>query len=248
MPGISLFASKCGREIQPVVAADALRARLNSALADRKMSRVRKISRKPDKTRPNYFVVDACFLVDKYLPVGTAPTPPEKQILRESKRWWSEIDRQVDERRARVYVPDLCIAEAFQVLARKNYDGTTFAHAAQYTRARDALSADVSMSHRELQRQDRHVRYHDIPASRDIIVSVGRFYELFIKYKCHVGVVDLIVVSTAKYLMDFHDAQRAQLHIVTRDKALWRGTKKVTELPNAYDPTDPADEFVRVFR
>lgn len=212
------------------------------------MPRVRKISRKPEKARPNYFIVDACFLADKYLPIGTAPTHEEKQIIRESHRWWDEIDRQVDLRRARVYVPDLCIAEAFKVLAKKNYDGITFAHNAQYTRARDRLSADVSMTHRELQRQNRHVKYHDVPASRDIIVSIGRFYELLIKRNCNVGVIDLIVVSTAKYLMDFHDAQRSQIHIITRDGALWQGTKGITELPNAYDPTQAADAFDRVFR
>ena len=78
------------------------------------------------------------------------------------------------------------------------------------------------MSHRELQKQTRYVGYHDVPASRDIIVAVGRFYEAFMKHKCNVGVIDLIVVSTAKYLMDFHDAQRKQIHIVTHDKALWR--------------------------
>ena len=62
------------------------------------------------------------------------------------------------------------------------------------------------------------------------------------------GVIDLILVSTAKYLMDFHDAKRKQIHIITHDNALWRGTKKVSELPNAYDPAERADEFSRIFR
>ena len=68
------------------------------------------------------------------------------------------------------------------------------------------------------------------------------------KYQFNVGVIDLILVASAKYLMDFHDAKRGQLHIITMDNALWRGTKKVSELPNAYDPREPNDAFERVFK
>jgi len=103
------------------------------------------------------------------------------------------------------------------------------------------------MSHKELQAQKRYVGCHDVPATRDIIVAVGRFYEIFMKNNCNVSVVDLILVSTAKYLMDFHDATRSQLHIITHDKPPWRGTKKVTELLNAYNPAEPGDSFERVF-
>lgn len=211
------------------------------------MPRVRKIKKNPSKERRNFFVVDACFLADKYLPIGTATDPDGRDILRESHRWWKEIDRQIKQQRARVYVPDLCIAEAFKVLAKKMFSEKAFNSSVQYKRARDRLSADVSMSHKALQAQSRYVRYHDIPASRDIIVSIGRFYELFMKHSVNVGVIDLILVSTARYLMDFHDAQRAQIHIITRDKQLWRGTKKVTELPNAYDPSNASDHYDRVF-
>ncbi len=212
------------------------------------MARVRKISRHPLKTKRNYFIVDACFLAEKYVPVGTAPTSGARDNVRKSKQWWREIDGQLGDERARVYIPDLCIAEAFKVLAKKYYREDAFSSPTKYKQARDRLSADVSMTHRQLQAQQRNVKYHDVPASRDIIVSTGRFYELFMKHKINVGLIDLILVSTAKYLMDFHDAERSQLHIITMDKALWRGTKKVTELPNAYDPTEPLDRFDRVFR
>lgn len=211
------------------------------------MARVRKIPKKPRKAERNYFVVDASFLANKYLPIGTAPTPDEQRMIRQAHRWWKEIDRQVTEERARIYVPDLCIAEAFKVLAKKYYSDA-FSNGAAYKAARDRLSRDVSISHKELQTQKRYISYHDVPASRDIIVAVGRFYELFMKHRCNVGVIDLILVSTAKYLMDFHDAPRKQVHIVTHDHALWRGTKKVPELPNAYDPAQVKDEYSRVFK
>ncbi len=210
------------------------------------MARIRKISKNPRKAERNYFVVDASFLSNKYLPIGTAPTSEEQAMIRHAHKWWREIDRQVLDERARVYVPDLCIAEAFKVLAKKYYSNS-FASAATYKSARDRLSTDVSMSHKELQAHKRYVAYHDVSASRDIIVAVGRFYELFMKHKCNVGIIDLILVSTAKYLMDFHDARRKQIHIITHDNALWRGTKKVPELPNAYDPSEPGDEYSRVF-
>lgn len=210
------------------------------------MARIRKIPKRPPKSERNYFVVDASFLVNKYLPIGTATTPDARHQIREARRWWTEIDRQVADLRARVYVPDLCIAESFKVLATKYYTSAFDSHA-KYNNAKERLSDDVSMSHKELQKQTRYIKYHDVPASRDIIVAVGRFYEAFIKHDCGVGVIDLILVSTAKYLMDFHDAPRKQIHMITHDNALWRGTKKVTELPNAYDPAQPADEFSRVF-
>lgn len=211
------------------------------------MARIRKIPRNPPKAERNFFIVDASFFANKYLPIGNAPTNEEQEQIRQAHQWWKEIDTQISNERARVYVPDLCIAEAFKVLAKKYYSGS-FSSSTAFKLARDRLSADVSLSHKELQAQRRYIKYHDIPASRDIIVAVGRFYELFMKHKCNVGVVDLIIVSTAKYLMDFHDTKRKQIHIITHDNALWRGTKKVSELPNAYDPAQPTDEFARVFK
>lgn len=212
------------------------------------MPRVRKIRRNPDRSSRNYFVVDACFLVEKYLPINSAGTENEKQQSRACKRWWKEIDRQLDESRARVYVPDVCIAEAFKVLARRKYQDKIFRHATEYKRARERLSRDVTLDHKTLKAQNRVIKFHDLTTTRDIIIAIDRFYELFMKHDCNVSVVDLILVAGAKYLMDFHDARRSQLHIVTLDRALYKGTKKIAELPNAYDPTQPTDDFERVFQ
>jgi hypothetical protein len=38
-----------------------------------------------------------------------------------------------------------------------------------------------------------------------------------------------------------------QLHIVTLDKPLWEGIKKIQELPNAYDPTMASNYAGKVF-
>ena len=113
------------------------------------MARVRKIPKKPKKTEKNFFVVDACFLANKYLPIGTA-SADEANLIRQSHKWWKEIDRQVVEERARVYIPDLCIAEAFKVLAKKYYKDNSFANYAKYKSAKDKLSNDVSLSHQRI--------------------------------------------------------------------------------------------------
>jgi hypothetical protein len=60
-------------------------------------------------------------------------------------------------------------------------------------------------------------------------------------------VPDLIVAATARYLMEFFDIPRESLHIVTLDRALREGIGKVSELPNAYDPTQSAHAASRVF-
>jgi hypothetical protein len=61
--------------------------------------------------------------------------------------------------------------------------------------------------------------------------------ELFQRKGKHVGIVDLILVATAKYLMDFFDIPKPYLHIVTLDTPLREGIAAVNELPKAYDPT-----------
>jgi hypothetical protein len=212
------------------------------------MAKIRKIHRNPRKDRKNYFLVDASFLAEKHLPVETATTDEVRNRIRECRRWWKEIDRQVTKERARVYVPDVCIAEAFKVLAKKYYSEKLFPNYPAYKKARDALSKDVTISAKQLKKQKRHIRYHDLPTIRDVVIAVDRFYEQFAKKNHGVGVVDLLIVANAKYLMDFHDALRSQIHIITFDKALRDGTKSIAELPNAYYPGLGNDTFEKVFK
>jgi predicted nucleic-acid-binding protein len=212
------------------------------------VARVRKILKRPPATQRNYFVVDACFLVEKFLKIGAASSAPLQTRRRECHYWWTEIDRQVGARAARVYVPDIAIAEAFKVLAKKYYTDRELSTAQEYKVARDSLGKTVRIPVQELKKQNRWIGYHDVASTRDLIVSVDRFFELFQRHGFNVSLPDLMLVATAKYLMDFHDAARSQIHMVTLDQALWRGTKKILELPNAYDPTNPKDAFGRIFK
>ncbi len=147
-----------------------------------------------------------------------------------------EIDSQLAKRNARVFVPDLCIAEAFKVLAKKYYREKWFKRHADFQFARDSLSLDMRTTTKELKKSNRAVRYHDISTNRDIIIGVDRFFELFYKAGKNVQIVDLIVLSTAKYLIEFFDIPREALHIVTLDTELREGMAKAGDLPNAYDP------------
>jgi hypothetical protein len=210
------------------------------------MARVRKIYCDDDAPR-NYYLVDANFLANKHIPAALAPAAEEQARVIACQAWWRHIDRQLDSGYARVFVPDICIAEAFKTLAKKYYRERWFRSPVQFTAAKRRLSADVRTPDRNLRSLKREVRFHDISTNRDIIIAVDRFFELFMKNGKNVQIVDLVLVATAKYLMDFYDIPKPFLHIVTLDKALLTGIAKIQELPNAYDPTLPTHRAELVF-
>jgi len=200
------------------------------------MARIRRIYLDPSQGK-NYFVIDANFLANKYIPPQRAPNDREKTRIEKCLDWWKEIDTQLDFDKARVYIPDLCIAETFKVLAKKYYIDKWFRRPTEYSNARDRLLQDITVSTKTLRAYSRKIRYHDISTSRDIIISVDRFYEVFLKAGLDVSLPDLVILATAKYLIDFYDVPKNRMHIVTLDRSLRDGSKKIQELPNAYDPT-----------
>ena len=210
------------------------------------MARIRKIYRNLIRDK-NYFVIDANFLANKYIPPNRAPNPQEETRIQKCLEWWNEIDAQLNINKARVYIPDLCIAETFKVLARRYYDRWFHNHS-EYSKARKCLIEDITLSDKILRAPIRQIKYHDISTSRDIIISVDRFYEVFHKKGLAVELPDLVILATAKYLMDFYDIPKNRLHIVTCDRKLRDGAKKIQELPHVYDPTTPKDDRSRVFK
>lgn len=210
------------------------------------MARIRRIARNPAPGR-HYYLVDANFLARKHVPLNLVPAGPNRDRAAACQAWWREIEAQLDAECARVYTPDICIAEAFKVLANWYYVEKWFKKPVDYQRAREGLSSDVRTDTKALKTTFRPVRFHDIPTKRDIIVSVERFFEIFMKHKKHCSVPDLIIAATAKYLREFFDILRESLHIVTLDRALREGIAKVPELPAAYDPTLPAHAACKVF-
>jgi len=210
------------------------------------MPKVRKIHR----NQKNYYVVDACFLANKYLPTAIIPYGNnERERVEKSQLWWQEVDKQLKRKKARVYIPAACIAEAFKVLAKRCFHPNEkwFKNVQQYNYWRKKLSIDVSTSVSELRSFQRNIKYHDVELGRDIIISVDRFYQLFMKYNKNVGIIDLTVAATAKYLMDFFDIPRDNLHIITLDRQLREGIQRAQDLPNAYDPTLVSHSIAKIF-
>ncbi len=210
------------------------------------MPRVRKIKRNPNPGK-NYFLVDANFLANKYIPTSVAPNIQERTRIERCLEWWNEINAQIKKEKARVYVPDICIAETFKVLAKKYYLDKWFKSSSAMNNARNRFRKDIVNEPEKLRSAKRVISFHDLPTSRDVIISVDRFYHLFMKHRKNVQLPDLIIVGSAKYLLDFFDIPKQRLHIVTMDRALWEGSKKISELPNAYDPVQPSDYRDRVF-
>ena len=211
------------------------------------MARVRKIYRNPGAKLRNYYIVDACFLANKFIPLNCVPDQRERERIEACLNWWHEIDSQINRNKARIYVPDICIAEAFKVLAKKYYSEHWFRRIIDFSNARKQLIKAIQISPRVLKAYDRKIKYHDISTCRDIIISVDRFYELFMKHKKNVQIGDLILAATAKYLIDFYDIPRDYLHIVTVDRGLYEGIKKASDLQNVYDPTMRSHFALRIF-
>jgi hypothetical protein len=207
--------------------------------------RVRKIERKP-RERIAY-VVDANFLVNRFIPTRFVTNAAEKVAIERSLEWWAEVDAQISMGNAIVYVPDICIAESFKALAKKYYKDKYFTRPVDHKTARDRLSDFIRTPSSTLRAASRKIKVHDIPTCRDLIISIDRFNELYHKHGHSVSTVDLLVLATAKYLMDFYAIPKSRMNIVTLDNALWSGSKKVQELPNAYHPGKPADSAARVF-
>ena len=210
------------------------------------MARIRKIRRRLAEGR-NYYLLDANFLANKYIPPTIAPNDWRRRQIEKCLAWWEEIDQQLNSDNARVYICDLCIAEAFKVLAKKYYLDKWFPNSSMYNNAKRRLIKDITTNAKELARYDRRIRYHDISTSRDLIIAVDRFFEIFLKKDLDVSLPDLIILATAKYLIDFYDVPVGRMHIISLDEDLRKGARYIKELPYIYDPTQPGDERDKVF-
>jgi hypothetical protein len=209
------------------------------------MARVRKIPRHPkDK---HFYLVDANFLSNKFIPYSRVTDLKEQSRVTRSQDWWLEIDAQLKAEKAIVYVLDVCIAESFRVLAKKYYENKYFRNSAEYKFARDALTDFLHLSPKTLKASRRSVRVHDISTSRDIVIAVDRFYGVFLKHKLTASVVDLLILATAKYLTDFYAIPSDRLFIVTLDNSLWRGSKKIPDVPTAFNPNAEGELAMKVF-
>lgn len=209
------------------------------------MARVRTIERNPEGK--NYYLIDANFLANKFIVPANVSDHTERAMVEASQCWWEEIERQLKARKAFLYVPDVCVAETFRVLAKKYYKGSYFASSGQYKRARDSLASFMHIPPKVLKSKNRVISVHDVPTSRDVVVAVDRFNEMFFKHKLSVSVVDVLILATAKYLTDFFHIPAQSLFLVTLDKPLWKGSKRLSDVPSAFNPAAPNEVASKVF-
>jgi predicted nucleic acid-binding protein len=198
-----------------------------------------------------YYLVDANFLVNRHINADKVNDPKEQHQIRCAKAWWKEIKKQLDNDQARVYVLDLCIAEAFKVLARKYYNNEEiFSNASSYSHAKRALAKDLTLSSNDAKKSTRTIKYHDIQTNRDIIISVDRFFEKSCKEQKKYGktsIIDLLILATAKYLIDFYGLPKKDLYIITQDIPLYKLAKTYADLPMVFNPAEASDEVNKVF-
>ena len=179
------------------------------------MSRIKKIYTNSDL---HCFVVDACVLVDAAL--GSVLTVPEHAGKPQTKDWWDRIHQLALAGKSTIYIPDICIAEAFKVVAKK-YWAEELLTPSQKKKVETLLRDWVTIDNKMLKKPGRTVPVHDISTNRDIIISVDRFLQITMTNGCQgLSVPDLIVAATAKYLIDFYNFRREVLHIVTNDEKL----------------------------
>ena len=207
------------------------------------MARKRTIPKSPEGHK-NYFIIDANVLVYLALPQMNRSKyikfTDHKEQLRTERclEYWKIINKQLKENQARIYVPDVCIAEAFKVLAKWYYKKKYFQNSRSYNQATKRLRKLISTPHREMSKAGRQVKIHDLGTNRDIIISVDRFFERMYRGGKEVQTSDLILLAAAKYLMDFYDISRDYLYILTCDNKLVKLISRIQELPNAINPTE----------
>jgi len=195
-----------------------------------------------------YYLVDANFLANRHINEKKVNDSGEKGRIERAKEWWKIIKKQLDNDHARVYVLDLCIAEAFKVLAKKYYNNEQiFSNGSSYSYAKKALANDLTLSSKEAKKSIRKIKYHDIQTNRDIIISVDRFFEKSCKGRKRTSIVDLLILSTAKYLVDFYGLPKKDLYIITQDNPLYKLAKSYSDLPMAFNPSLASDEANKVF-
>ncbi|MCX7973589.1 MAG: hypothetical protein N3B16_03715, partial [Candidatus Aminicenantes bacterium] len=69
-------------------------------------------------------------------------------------------------------------------------------------------------------------------------IGVDRFYELLYKGEDNVEITDLILLASAKYLMEFYDIKKEHLYIISCDSRLSKLASKTQEIPAVINPTE----------
>jgi hypothetical protein len=203
------------------------------------------------KKRPKeliYYLVDANFLLFRFVNPRKITDSNEKRRAELARHYWKQIDAQMHQHSCKVLILDICIAEVFKTFAKKYYDKAgIFPKSVDYRNAREGLRNMVQLGARDASKTTRVIRCHDIQTNRDIVLGVDRYFEKVHKHKRKVSIVDLLILSTAQYLIDFLGFDRDRISIITMDGDLYKLARSVKQLPAAFNPENPQDLASKVF-
>lgn len=179
--------------------------------------------------------MDSNFFANKYLNPHEGSNNEDRDRIRISKEWWIILDWQIRQKYAIVYVSDLCIAETFKIIAKKYYQENAFGNN-RYQTIRKKITKDVSVSISRLISKSRYISYHNFSIDRDIIVGSSRYLEIAHKNNLQsLSVIDLTILSTAKYLIDFFRIKKEQIIILTGYNKLRKCVSLSNDNPSVID-------------
>jgi len=202
-----------------------------------KLPRLVKIPLTPQK--PLIYLVDSNFFANKYLESNNGENQVDTDRIENSRNWWQIIDFQIKEEKAIVFITDLCISETFKIIAKKYYQAKKIS-SPKYQRIRKKITEDLHLSISHLISANRKIKYHNLQADRDIIVGASRFLEIAHKNNLDsISVIDLVILSSAKYLIDFYKISKEQIIIISGDQKLIKCSKKAPDIPTVIDALNP---------
>ncbi len=207
--------------------------------------KIKKIPVDPVETL--YYVVDSNFFANKYLRPSDGANIVDQNRIRNSNEWWEVIDWQIRENKAICYVNDLCIAETFKIIAKKYYQERVFG-SNRYQGIKKRISSDLTITSKQLAAKKRFIGYHNLLVDRDIIIGVSRFLE--IAHRNNLGgisIIDLTILSSAKYLIDFFRIKKEQIIILSGDNKLLKCSRRIDDCPTGVDPLDPKNDYQKFF-
>jgi len=205
----------------------------------------KKILLEPQNTL--FYIIDANFFANKYLKSSESVNVTDHDRIENSHAWWEVIDWQINNNIAIVFINELCIAETFKVIAKKYYQEKVINNNV-FQVIKKQITNNIQLSVRKLISKSRYIQFHNITVDRDIIIGASRYLEIAHKHNLQsLSVIDLTILSSAKYLMDFYRIKKEQIIILTGDRKIIKCAKFSNEGPCVFDPLDPNNTIDKYF-
>lgn len=185
-----------------------------------------------------YIIIDSCFFINAHLSRTDAENLNEQKNIIKCNELWKIIKlHHRDQCNLVVYILDLCIAETFKAISKHYYQKRNINKGSKYQKIIEKIENTLRLDVRVLKRQRRNIFIHDFAVNRDILVGISRFHELVFKNNsAKIGIVDLAVLSLAKYLIDFYKIPKKYIMILSSDEAIIKISKLCKDIPTVKNP------------